>query len=606
MDDRLLEPAKEFKEYYKEKFDENAKKYFDGLVKQSGIDVEQNRKTAKEYEKMAERAAQSAKALSQKKAVRGFLIALCVLGGVALGIGIYIITQGNTIGYAVAAAGFAVFLSMLLVILLVLKPQIAKLQKEFEERQRKANELLIKAHEQMKPLNDLFDGTATKKLVEETVPLIQLDDDFNMRRYDYLSGKYGFGENLDVDCSTIAVLTGEILGNPFVVDREVYKFMGSQTYTGSIVIHWTTTYRDSQGHLRTQHHSQTLTASVTKPKPFYSQRTRLIYGNEAAPDLTFTHSPSHAERLSEKQLASKIAKGTKAIRKLQKKQLKNGESNFTEMGNPEFDVLFGATDRNNEVQFRLLFTPLAQKNMLTLMKNRYGFGDDFSFRKAGCLNYISSEHSAYWEPDIDYRRYRSYSVDKSLAQFVSINANYFKSLFFDLAPLLSIPLYQQHKPKEYIYKETYERNYTSYEAECAANKMGQGYFAHASTQTDSILKTKFLCKDGDSDKVRVTAHSFRIEKRTDFIPVFGGDGRMHTVPVVWDEYIPVMNERVVSIKRLGVSDREFDRRLDGESALKKALDSLGCGKSYIHGLLCCLLNSEEASFDADINRVLNK
>ena len=40
------------------------------------------------------------------------------------------------------------------------------------------------------------------------------------------------------------------------------------------------------------------------------------------------------------------------------------------MGHPEFEVLFGAQNRNNEVQFRLLFTPLARKQLLALMKDK--------------------------------------------------------------------------------------------------------------------------------------------------------------------------------------------------------------------------------------------
>ena len=54
-------------------------------------------------------------------------------------------------------------------------------------------------------------------------------------------------------------------------------------------------------------------------------------------------------------------------------------TNFTEMGNAKFDALFGAVDRNNEVEFRVLFTPLAQKNMLDLLTDKNHYGDDFYF-----------------------------------------------------------------------------------------------------------------------------------------------------------------------------------------------------------------------------------
>ncbi|MDE6302379.1 MAG: hypothetical protein K2M36_02190, partial [Clostridia bacterium] len=403
--------------------------------------------------------------------------------------------------------------------------------------------------------------------------------------------------------STMAILTGEILGNPFVVDRELVRTMGTQTYTGSIVIHWTTTYRDSEGKTHTQHHSQTLTASVTKPKPYYSQQTRLIYGNEAAPNLCFSHKPSHAERLSDKALESKVKSGSKKIQKLHEKQIKNGGSNFTEMGNSEFDVLFGALDRNNEVEFRLLFTPLAQKNMLALMKDDYAFGDDFYFTKSHCLNYISSEHSARWDLDTHYTRYQSYDVDDALAKFKSFNHHYFKSLYFELAPLLSIPLYQQHKPKEYIYKDSYFRNYTSYEAEYAVNKMGKRVFEHSLAATEAILKTNFVAKDGSSDKVGVTAHSFRTEDRVDFVTVLGGDGHMHSVPVHWLEYIPVQQYSTVKMKQLNMTDKEFNRKMSN-SVFSSAINSNGSARVFAHSILCCLVSANNISFDTDINKVL--
>ena len=56
-------------------------------------------------------------------------------------------------------------------------------------------------------------------------------------------------------------------------------------------------------------------------------------------------------------------------------------TNFTAMTNDKFDVLFGATDRTNETEFRLLFTPLAQNSMINLIENAKPYGDDFYFVK---------------------------------------------------------------------------------------------------------------------------------------------------------------------------------------------------------------------------------
>ncbi len=603
MDDALLEPLKAYKELYEKQFDENAKNYFDGLVKQSGIDVAQNRKTVKEHKTELANIAAIENKLSSVKTLRGFLIFLAVAGIIMLAVGIYLLVIGNTVtGAVLLSVGAVAAIASIAVICALLNPVIKKNEEQKLKHEAKAKDLLARGWQQMRALNDLFESNTTKHLIESTVPLLKLDDNFDMRRYDYLNGKYGFGENTDQNRSTIAVLSGEILGNPFVVDRELVCDMGTCDYTGTLVIHWTTTYTDSNGKTQTRHHTQTLVATVTKPKPYYSEQTRLIYGNDAAPDLCFTHEPSHAEDHSEKSLENKVKKGSKKIRKLQQKSMQNGGASFTEMGNEEFDVLFGALDRNNDVQFRLLFTPLAQKNMLELMKDDYAFGDDFYFAKRKCLNFVSSEHSREWDLETYYKRYQSYDVDAAFSEFTNFNRNYFKSLYFELAPLLCIPLYQQHKPKEYIYRQNYKRNYTSYEAEYAANKIGQGAFMPPRAATSAILKTRLIGKDGESDKVTVTAYSYRAENRVDYVAKLGGDGMIHHVPVHWVEYIPISSNSVIGLKQIELSDKELAKKLSEDRA-RSTFGAFGA-IAFAHRLLCCKMGANDISFDSAINKVL--
>ncbi len=605
-DDRLLEPLEAYKWYYKQEFEQNASAYFDALAEKSGVPLEENRKTASSYEEKKRKIGELDARISKGKGVRGFLIALIVIGAVLLVLGVvFLLNEGYLMGSLFLVGGAALIATAIGVIMGKINPVLKRTAEERAKRQAEADKLLRKAWEQMAPLNALFDDTATKQLIEQTVPLIRIDDNFNMRRYDHLCTKYGFGEPDDPERSTIGILTGEILGNPFVVDRELVHTMGSCTYSGSLLITWTTTYTDSEGNVHVQHHSQTLVATIVRPKPYYSEQTRLIYGNEAAPDLHFSRRAGHAERLSEGKREKAVRSGAKTIRKLQEKAMKDDDptTNFTEMGNAEFDVLFGALDRDNEVQFRLLFTPLAQKNILALMTDTAGYGDDFSMRKSGCLNFVSSEHSAGWDMDTDYRRYFSYSADLAKKTFTDFNCRYFKSLFFDLAPLLSIPLYQQHKPHEYLYPESYYRNYTPYESEYLANLAGQRAFCHPETDTQTILKTEFLKKEGESDRIRVTAYSYRTEDRLDFVPTLGGDGHMHDVPVHWVKYIPVVNSGTAALKELGLSGRSFDEKVQ-EGPLKEALNSCGVtARGYGHGILCCATEDENTPFDDAFNGI---
>lgn len=595
--DLLLEPLSAYKKYYGQMFRKNCNSCFDRLMQQAGLNAEANRRTVSAYESERKNLAEIEGKLSKYKRLKGLLIALIVLGAVLCAVGVlcFIASDDWLIPLVLLFAGVACVLCGALLRAKKIKPLLEQTQEKQAEHRQKADALLSEAWAQMTPLNDLFEDRLTKQLIRETVPALVLDDCFDVRRYDYLNGKYGYGKEDDPAASTLGVVTGEISGNPFVEDRRLLQTMGTQVYTGSITIHWTTTHTDSEGHTVTEHHSQTLTASVTKPKPFYRTETRLIYGNEAAPGLHFSRAPAHAEDLSEKARARKVKKGLKSIRKKQAAAMGEGGSSFTEMGNSEFDVLFGALDRDNEVEFRLLFTPLAQKNLLALLTDAEGFGDDFRMIKDGCLNYILSEHAAGWDMREDRTRYASYSVDLARKSFLDFNEQYFRSLYFDLAPLLSIPLYTQQKPQEYLYRGS-ERSFTRKETEFAVNNMDPTYFAPRTAATKSILKTTFLDRDGKSDRVRVTANAFEAHEQVDYVSEWGGDGYLHEIPVPWVEYVPVSETRVVKLKEIGLSDRDFSAEAV-RGKYRAAMQKYGQKFGYGHGILCCLVDDADDSFD---------
>ena len=544
--ERLLEPAAAYRNFYSAEFKKNAEELFEELVKRSGIDREENKKTADAYRKQKAEAEGVSKKLSRKKTLR---VLLWVLFSLGLAVGIYGITIPNAL---VIAIPFVLSVASIVLIFAVLKKQIKALKEALSTAEEKTAKLLKEAQAQMAPLLALFDSGMTSDLIQKTVPKLVIDPRFEMRRYDYMNGKYGLRESLGENASLLGLLSGEILGNPFLVEKHRIMRMGTEVYTGHLTISWTETYRDSDGKMHTRVRTQVLTASVTKPKPFYSTQTRLVYGNDAAPDLSFSHEKTHAERMNEKQRASFVKSEAKKIRKQAQKDV-----SFTEMANEEFDAIFNGTERDHEVQFRLLFTPLAQKNLLDIMTGGSPYGDDFDFVKRKCLNYIISEHSQSWDPDTDTSRYASYDLELSKKAFLEFNHNYFTGFYFDLAPLLSIPLYQQNKPREYLYQKQYPRNYTAREAELLANKLGERYFAHPKSATPAILKPRLLNKREGADDLTVVAYSYRAVPRTDFIPMLGGDGGMHAVPVPWLEYLPIEKETDLTLEALDLRDPEF-------------------------------------------------
>lgn len=558
MNERLLEPLKYYEKTGKREHEDNVTAYFDDLVAKSQINVEENRATAKKYYAEVATVKKLREKLSRKKAVRVLLI-LAIIAGVILGIlGGYFLYKKDMWGFAYLGGGILAIVGAALLLKLKINPEIRQVEDKIEEHERKAKLLLEEAERQMQPLNALFDNTDTLRLIEKTLPDFAFDDYFTPRNEDFMLHEHDFPKQYSSSTSILDTLSGRFSGNPFLFTQTHVFRMGEQTYHGTLVISWTEHYRDDKGRLRSRIRTQTLYAQVTKPKPEYHLEKSLFYGSQAAPDLTFSREPQHSEKLTEKQLQRKIKKGAKKLkRKAQKATHKGG--NFQEMANAEFDVLFGAANRDHEVQFRVMYTPLAQCNTVDLLTSKTGYGDDFRFQKLRRMNVITSEHAQRWQMDTSPIRYYSFDVDVARKNFHDFNVEYFKSVFFDFAPLSSVPAYVEAPCASLESIEEYDGNYTSYEHEAMANAMGAERFAHPQTATEVILKTRLLEKEGDNDRVSVTALSFAAENRVDFIPVLGGDGRMHAVPVPWVEYIPVENSGEISIRRVPASMLECQK-----------------------------------------------
>lgn len=553
-----LEFSQEYATKFKQQFHDNACEMFDNWVKQSGINQQENRDTAQNYREVKNQFDDISKNVKKLKSNKNLTIFVAVASFVMFVISIILLVSALANGVYTTArivvtsvlTPLGLILGVLLVVVIIkkLNPKIDDIVSLKNDTEEKMNKLLGTCYKQLARLFEQYKDSATAELVQKTVPIIKLDADFDVKRLDLLKNKYGFSENLNKNESTIGVFSGEILGNPFVEEKRLAQTWGTETYYGELYISWTETYTDSEGNVHTIQRSEVLHASVVKPKPRYHMYTRLIYGNEAAPNLTFSREAKHVDRMGEKECEKFVEKYEKKLTKMENKALKNGET-FTSMGNVEFEALFNATNRNNEVEFRLLFTPLAQKNMLNLLKSPNPFGDDFCFYKDRMLNYIASEHAQNWDFDVNSNKFRIYDVDMCKTAFVNYNDKYFVNLYFELAPLMSIPLYQQHKPHEYIYKDNYERNYTSFESEVLANALDVSLLRDPNTITKTILKTTLLDKDDKKDMIAVTGYSFYGIDRIDYVPVFGGDGSVHDVPVPWIEYCPTCKTTTATVER---------------------------------------------------------
>lgn len=543
MVEDIYDPLDEYVNTFAPRFRQVAKDTFAQLSKEAGVDINANRQTCK----------QLYKAQSDLKSVKSKLcwtIFLCVvMWGGAIGGGIAIYNMYDSFEsweIVLIAIGIA---TALLLLFWKIQPLIKRLKSERNGLIEKTTKLEKEAWQQMAPLNRLYDWDILTRMMTQTVPKLEFDSYFTTQRLADLQEVYGWDGTFNQERSVIYSHSGLINGNPFVLCRTRKMEMGTKTYYGHKTIYWTTRERGSDGKMHTVRHSETLTASVTAPYPGYYEKTRLLYGNTAAPDLKFYRKQSGLANC-EGSLSYRWQR-----RKLRKKSRDLTNNDFAMMTNEEFEVAFDTSYRNSNQQYALLFTPLAQANMLKLLKdNSASYGDDFDFEKNCMINTILPDHIQSIDLDMNPHQYQNFDYDKAEKDFYDINAQYFRAIYFCFAPLLCVPMYQQIRSQENIYGRDMQRHSAFWEHEALANFWGQDHFKHPQCVTDCILKTKKEQTSGDSSSVTVYAYGYRVEQRISYITKWGGDGRTHKVPVYWDEYLPVTGKRRMDI----AEDNHYD------------------------------------------------
>lgn len=543
MVEDIYDPLDEYVNTFAPRFRQVAKDTFAQLSKEAGVDINANRQTCK----------QLYKAQGDLKSVKSKLcwtIFLCVvMWGGAIGGGIAIYNMYDSFEsweIVLIAIGIA---TALLLLFWKIQPLIKRLKSERNGLIEKTTKLEKEAWQQMAPLNRLYDWDILTRMMTQTVPKLEFDSYFTTQRLAGLQEVYGWDGTFNQERSVIYSHSGLINGNPFVLCRTRKMEMGTKTYYGHKTIYWTTRERGSDGKMHTVRHSETLTASVTAPYPGYYEKTRLIYGNTAAPDLKFYRKQSGLANC-EGSLSYRWQR-----RKLRKKSRDLTNNDFAMMTNEEFEVAFDTSNRNSNQQYALLFTPLAQANMLKLLKdNSASYGDDFDFEKNCMINTILPDHIQSIDLDMNPHQYQNFDYDKAEKDFYDINAQYFRAIYFCFAPLLCVPMYQQIRSQENIYGRDMQRHSAFWEHEALANFWGQDHFKHPQCVTDCILKTKKEQTSGDSSSVTVYAYGYRVEQRISYITKWGGDGRTHKVPVYWDEYLPVTGQRRMDI----AEDNHYD------------------------------------------------
>lgn len=546
MVEDVFEPLAEYRERFREAFDKNAKEMFERLVAESGVDTEANAATMRELAKLEKEKKGIEKQLRHwRMAAVALWVGTAVLAALAVWQFCALVREGGSVGgivllllwIALAAGAVATALKRVHPRMRALKAGIGNLASRCQAKRDEG-------WAQMAPLNALFDWDVVAQLTEQTVPRIAMDRRFTRGRLRELRECFGWDDGFHEDKSIVNAQSGEINGNPFVLVSTLERTDGTKTYRGHLDISWKeyVTGSNGNGHWETKH--ERLTASVTKFCPVYSDHHYLIYGCDAAPALSFSRKPRRLSGM-EDNAATRFFK-KQSLRRLERKAAKLGAGDFTVMANEEFDILFHAIDRDDEQQFRLLFTPLAQQQMVALLKDKeVGFGDDFTFGKKRKINIVAATHLDKANLDTNPAGYAHYDLKMVRLRFLTFANGYFKAFYFAMAPLLTIPLYQQTRTHEDFWKTSEDRRPNFWEFEALANYEGEKLFRHPDSATRSILRAGGVTPGGGAGEctVDITAYSYEGIPRLTYVTVRGRDERNHDVPVEWIEYVPI--ERTV-------------------------------------------------------------
>jgi len=589
----LFKPAERFKIQLKKEYHRNADIFFEELAEKAQTDKNANSLHVKAYDKAKAELEEARKKLGKAKAGKGWTIAGIIISFVVavvlVIVGILNLQNGMWWMFLLAAAMVGLGIFFIHLLRHGVKRALLAAQEEVAKKEAAAKSALDTCYADMATLNSLLDDTMPGQVMEKTTPLIDLDPVFSPERYAYMRDRFGMTEDKeDPGTSTLGVISGHIQGNPFILQHVFRSEIQDKTYTGSLTITWTTTHTDSKGNVRTETHSETLYAEVVHPAPAYWDETRLIFGSEVAPHLHFHRNPSGISGKDEKDTRKFIDKKIKEIDKYEEKIVKKGGT-FTKLGNDEFEALFGAFDRDNEVEFRLMFTALAQRNLTELIKDPEPYGDDFIMVKDGKLTSIASVHSQHFDYNVSADHFRHYDFKAAKERFVNYCDSFIQGLYFDLAPIMSIPLYQLHKPTDYIYNGDYVSNMTSFEQEAMINKMDEKLFLPdgADPSLYPLMKVASAKKVGEADEVLVSSRSYHTTPMVDYVSKMGGDGRMHQVPVHWTQY-----DEVNCTRNVGLVDSKKTRPQFNHASLEPLQKYLEKNFHFERGLLSFYLGNK--------------
>lgn len=558
MNTAEYEPLANYSEFYENEHARNVANHYEKIIRKSAIDVELNKKTVASIEVLLGRI----KHITSKKKQRSLFVLILLL---PLTLGALYFGVNRSLyycGVAISCSGFLLYLYMKYSGRAT--SQIAEIDAALKEKYRLA-------WEQMAPLNRLFSREDALLLVQKTFPNIEFDKFVSNERLKHFYEVYDCELNLDKNQSAISAYAASLNGNSILIYRIIEHWMGACSYDGSLNIKWFEYSNDSEGRPVRFERQQTLHASITKSFPEYRHRTLIMFGSNASPDLSFSRSPVHSVKSDDSGVV-RFFKNKRHDAFIKNAKKISGERRFALMANHEFDAKFAASNRDNESQFRVLFTPLAQQEVLKIINDfQIGFGDNFHYVKNRMLNTIESEHLAALNISPSPEIFHSYDLTKSQFEFNQFHKYYFKSIYFALAPILAIPIFRTHLPIREFFSSNEKLTPSSVEHESIANEFDAALLRPLDCDTSIIIKTNSKKIKNNIQLIDLISTGYRKSSAVSHVSVRGGDGEFHSVPINYIEYIEVSKHSVMLIQDV------FDSSVctDSASNLKRCATDLG-------------------------------
>lgn len=526
------EPLKLYDRRLRKAHREATKAYLDKLLAKAKIDEAENARRVKAIQAQKGKVRGHQRRLAWWTFLFVLLLIITLLLCIAAGFGLWSVfgEEGAPFDNTLLAILLATPIALALSLLTAKRRKAA--QQALAQHEALLNQLLKDAWAQMAPLNEQLRWEVSIAIIKETTDLFVFDPLPSQARWmEFGATASGATPKFPNESATFA-LSGTVHGSPWLFLNGLRWQWEPKIYEGHLTIHWTELERDSRGRSRVVPRSQVLVATVEKPAPVFYEEARLLYGTPYARNLTFLRAPSD---FTQEELGwwgrRKKRKAQKAL-EAYSRNLKD-DSDYTMLNNAEFETLFCTKDRNDEHDFRVLFTPLAQTWMLALLNDhKVAFGDDFYFRKDGSIITITPEHLQEVSPDADVATCRDYDLKEVKRKFMAFEERYFKGFFAAFMPLLSVPLHQTPRPSLRVKKDDAPSEVF---VEALANAH-RDVFVPPKSVTESIL----VCHGTSERDFEVEAQGFTTVQHTDYVSRMGGDGHFHDVPVPWEEYLPLV------------------------------------------------------------------